>query len=278
MLAEALNSAGWQLTVSDFLTITFQLISYIKIVRPLSRSHSFHDFYLNSRSPRPSVTFAVLFYLPEGEWFWITGLINKVNTARRPFTQRYADRAGKQRSSWGDGEWGQTVELLPGHTLAATSCCRGLKSGFSRTEGGTDTETQADWCYSPLHQRLHVCERACTRMHGCFRIECVCIMVQRRGGGGAAAGGGLTVNRWLGKYSVNKAFKLEHEQLASPVSLLHPPQPWLASRWMVLAIRGWILLWNGSERSHSDHILMWPGNFTGSLMQKVTLIASKFPN
>lgn len=205
MLAEALNSAGWQLTVSDFLTITFKLISYIKIVRRLSRFHSFHDFYFHSRSPRPSVTFAVLFYLPEGEWFWITGLINKVNTDRRPFTQRCADRAGKQRSSWGDGEWGQTVELLPGHTLAATSCCRGLNSGFSRTEGGTDTETQEDWCYSALHQCLHVCERACTStwMHGCFRIQRVRIMVQRRGGG-AAGSGGLTVNRWLGKYSVNR--------------------------------------------------------------------------
>lgn len=42
---------------------------------------------------------SVLFHLPEGEWFRITGLINKVNTDRRSLTQRCADRAGKQRSS-----------------------------------------------------------------------------------------------------------------------------------------------------------------------------------
>lgn len=35
---------------------------------------------------------SLLFYLPEGECFWITGLINKVNTDSPPLTQHGADR------------------------------------------------------------------------------------------------------------------------------------------------------------------------------------------
>lgn len=44
---------------------------------------------------------SVLFYLPEGECFWITGLINTVNTDHQPLTQHCADRGEKQRRSWG---------------------------------------------------------------------------------------------------------------------------------------------------------------------------------
>lgn len=53
--------------------------------------------------------------------------------------------------------------------------------------------------------------------------ECACVLgdgrerVQRRGE--------LTVNRRAGKYFMNKAFKLEQEQLVSPVRLLGPPRP-----------------------------------------------------
>lgn len=35
---------------------------------------------------------SLLFYLPEGECFWITGLINKVNTDGPPLNQHGADR------------------------------------------------------------------------------------------------------------------------------------------------------------------------------------------
>lgn len=35
---------------------------------------------------------SLLFYLPEGECFWITGLINKVNPDGPPLTQHGADR------------------------------------------------------------------------------------------------------------------------------------------------------------------------------------------
>lgn len=35
---------------------------------------------------------SLLFYLPEGECFWITGLINKVNTDGPPLAQHGADR------------------------------------------------------------------------------------------------------------------------------------------------------------------------------------------
>lgn len=127
------------------------VILYVKLVRLLAPSQSFHCFSFPSRSPRPWVTFAVLFYLPEGEWFWITGLINKVNTDHRPLTQRCADRAGKQRSSWGARVWGPTVELLPGHALAATSYCRGLTPAFGRME-------IRSWAKIHIPQCLHICQ------------------------------------------------------------------------------------------------------------------------
>lgn len=40
---------------------------------------------------------SLLFYLPEGECFWITGLINKVNTDGPPLTQRSADRGTEKQ-------------------------------------------------------------------------------------------------------------------------------------------------------------------------------------
>ncbi len=52
-------------------------------------------------SPLALTNLSVLFYLPEGECFWITGLINKVNTDRQPLTQHCADRGEKQRRGWG---------------------------------------------------------------------------------------------------------------------------------------------------------------------------------
>lgn len=52
-------------------------------------------------SPLALSNLSVLFYLPEGECFWITGLINKVNTDRQPLTRHCADRGEKQRRGWG---------------------------------------------------------------------------------------------------------------------------------------------------------------------------------
>lgn len=66
--------------------------------------------------PLAPTNISLLFYLPEGEWFWITGLINKVNTDRQPLTQRCADRVEKGRSIWGPsvckGKLFECVHLL----------------------------------------------------------------------------------------------------------------------------------------------------------------------
>lgn len=99
--------------------------------------------------PWPQVTFAVLFYLPEGKCFWITGLINKVNTDGRCC----ADRVEEQRSSWGDGVWGQTVDLRPGRTLAATVYRRGSKIALQRGRISTVTKIYLD-----INLRLIYCK------------------------------------------------------------------------------------------------------------------------
>lgn len=120
MVTEALNSAGWQAFAMGFLPdsliaeaddtfkanwkCTLSLALYIQ----LSISSLTLSFFLwllfSFPLPLALSNLSVLFYLPEGEWFWITGLINKVNTDRQPLTQRCADRAEKQRGTecvWG---------------------------------------------------------------------------------------------------------------------------------------------------------------------------------
>lgn len=117
MITEALNSAGWQPIASGFLpgsliTSTHDIpkanLKYrpsltLNVQLPISSvTHSFFPFLASALSlifiPSPPAlsNLSVLFYLPEGECFWITGLINKVNTDRQPLTQHYADRAEKQ--------------------------------------------------------------------------------------------------------------------------------------------------------------------------------------
>lgn len=145
------------------------VILCVGLVHLLAPSPSFHRFSFPSRSPRPWVTFAVLFYLPEGEWFWITGLINKVNTDRQPLTQRCADRAGKQRSSWGARVQGPTVELLPGHALTATSSCRGLTPAFGRVEVGGRAEIHVPQC-------LHICQWVCRSIWVHVREQSACTL------------------------------------------------------------------------------------------------------
>ena len=39
----------------------------------------------------------MLFYLPEGECFWITGLINKINRDCQPLTQPCGDRKESEK-------------------------------------------------------------------------------------------------------------------------------------------------------------------------------------
>lgn len=81
-------------------------------------------------SPPALTNLSVLFYLPWGECFRITGLINKVNTARRPLTQHCADRGPR---SVCEGElavcspvsthtcWYNTPDIY----TASTLCCIG---------------------------------------------------------------------------------------------------------------------------------------------------------
>lgn len=105
---EALNSDRWQPTVSGFLCSSLILMlpkqtaasnaeSYISVNPSLHSSFLLPLIFIFSL---PSFELLVLFHVPEGERFWITGLIKKVNTDCQPLTQHHADRGGKQRGFW----------------------------------------------------------------------------------------------------------------------------------------------------------------------------------
>lgn len=124
MVTEAHYTAGWQpfpvlhwhwsWHLQCKLKITLSLALYMQL-SPNSLPHPFSGSYFHSLSPLPT-NLSLLFYLPEGEWFWITGLINKVNTDRQPLTQHCADRVEKGRSIWGPsvckGKLFECVHLL----------------------------------------------------------------------------------------------------------------------------------------------------------------------
>lgn len=69
------------------------------LTHPLTHSSLFLPLVFIPRLPSPPAptNLSLLFYLPEGERFWITGLINKVNTGCQPLTQRCADRVEEER-------------------------------------------------------------------------------------------------------------------------------------------------------------------------------------
>ena len=52
-------------------------------------------------SPPAPTNLSLLFYLPEGECFWITGLINKVNTDCQPLTQHCVTECGNRAAVGG---------------------------------------------------------------------------------------------------------------------------------------------------------------------------------
>lgn len=105
MIREARNSTGWQPAASSFLSGSLIVsasdgskANWKMPALSVQRSTPFAPAWICTSPPALSNP-SVLFYLPEGECFWITGLINKVNAERRPLTQHCADKRRVTQSS-----------------------------------------------------------------------------------------------------------------------------------------------------------------------------------
>lgn len=104
-------------------------------------------FYLVSYFPcthlRALSNLSVLFYLPEGECFWITGLINKVNTDHQPLTQHCADRGEKHRSLT-ESETKLWVKVPPPPPLHPPAQDKAFKSLYQIAEVDSSFERSCD--------------------------------------------------------------------------------------------------------------------------------------
>lgn len=110
---DTINTLRWQL-LPNLQTINLTLCTFtfsFLLTHPLTHSSPFLPFVFIPLLPAAPTNLSLLFYLPEGERFWITGLINKVNTGCQPLTQHCADRVEEERKAVRDpaSVWGASM-------------------------------------------------------------------------------------------------------------------------------------------------------------------------